>query len=313
MKNNNLLDDFHNLLDSKGYIGEIVSAIHIPELLNDIRKYHTRKEIYPELYNQYKSVFEFKPKADFDSIESIIILAVPVPQFRIIFQWRDKDFSLLIPPTYLYGRKIIEETHAFLECFFNTHGYNIIYAKLPFKTLAVRSGLARYGRNNISYVSNMGSFYRLCAFYSDFPADTHNWHQLKMMDACIECKACSLACPTKAISDDRFLLYHGRCLTYHNEQPDKIPFPKWIQPEWHNCLVGCLYCQKVCPANKHVRDWTEIGPNFTQEETKLFLNHISFEKLPEETKKKLRECELDEYLEVFARNIGVFMLSSQVP
>lgn len=313
MKNNNMLNDFHTILESKGYRGEIVSAVHIPELLNDIRKFHTRKEIYPELYNQYKSLFEFKPKADFDSIESIIIIAVPVPQFRVTFQWRNKNLSLLVPPTYLYGRKIIEETQDFLENFFSTHGYNITYARLPFKTLAVRSGLARYGRNNITYVPNMGSFYRLCAFYSDLPADSNNWHELKMMDLCIECTACRLACPTKAISDDRFLLYHERCLTYYNEQPGEIPFPQWIQPEWHNCVVGCLYCQKVCPANKDVSDWTEMGPNFTQEETKLFLNHISFEMLPEETKKKLRECELDEYLEVFARNIGGFILSSQVP
>jgi epoxyqueuosine reductase len=154
---------------------------------------------------------------------------------------------------------------------------------------------------------DIGSFYRLCAFYSDYSSEQDNWHELTMMDLCIECTACRYACPTKAISDERFLLFVERCLTYHNEQPGKIAFPRWIDPKWHNCVVGCLYCQKICPANKEVKDWIEMGPIFTQEETELFLNGVLFDKLPEKTKNKLVECELNEYLEVFARNLEVLL------
>jgi len=37
---------------------------------------------------------------------------------------------------------------------------------VPIDRLAVRGGLATYGRNNVTYVPGMGSFHRLSAFYS---------------------------------------------------------------------------------------------------------------------------------------------------
>jgi epoxyqueuosine reductase len=37
------------------------------------------------------------------------------------------------------------------------------------KRLAVRSGLARYGRNNVTYVEGMGSFLELSASLTDMP------------------------------------------------------------------------------------------------------------------------------------------------
>jgi epoxyqueuosine reductase len=36
---------------------------------------------------------------------------------------------------------------------------------LPLKSLAVRSGLAAYGRNNVCYVPGMGSFLELVGLY----------------------------------------------------------------------------------------------------------------------------------------------------
>jgi epoxyqueuosine reductase len=307
MNEQKILEKFHTILKSKGYKGEIISATHIPDILNDIQKHHKSGSIYPNLYDQYQSFFEFKPDVAFGDVKSLIVVAVPVPQFKITFQRNSKEISLIIPPTYLYGRKIADETQALLETLFKPEGYNLAYARIPVKTLAVRSGLAKYGRNNITYIPEMGSFYRLSAYYSDFPYNKSNWHELMMMDACKECSACRNACPTGAISDDRFLLHVERCLTYHNEQPGDIPFPQWIKHQWHNCLVGCLYCQKVCPVNKKVKNWTELGPTFTNGELSLFLSNTPFDKLPEETQKKLEENELFEYLEVFPRNIQVFL------
>jgi epoxyqueuosine reductase len=307
MNKGKLLEKFHTVLKSKGYEGRIVSANHVQDILNDIKKLDDHKEIYPALYQQYKNLFEFKPEASFSSIKSLIIVAIPVPQFKVTFRLNNKDLSLVVPPTYLYSQKIIDETQKLLYDIFSVEGYNVAYARIPFKTLAVRSGLARYGRNNISYISNMGSFYRLCGYYSDFESEEDNWHEFKMMKACKKCSACRLNCPTGAISNDRFLLHVERCLTYHNEQPREMQFPQWIKHEWHNCLVGCLKCQKICPENKMVKDWIEIGPSFTQQETELFLREIPFNELPEQTKEKLKKSELDEYAEVFSRNLQPFL------
>ncbi|MEE9378294.1 MAG: hypothetical protein V3V33_09695 [Candidatus Lokiarchaeia archaeon] len=81
---------------------------------------------------------------------------------------------MLIPPTYLYGLKVINEMIEFLTEILKPGEYNVAYARLPQKTLAVRSGLAEYGRNNITYIPGMGSFHRLTTLYSDFPTEEDN-------------------------------------------------------------------------------------------------------------------------------------------
>ena len=283
---NKIVQNFYKRLEEKGYKGKIVSAKHIPDLRQDVRKHHEAKLLDPDFYEQYKSYFEFKPDVDFAEIKSLFIISVPQPQFEAIFHWNNKKISLLIPPTYLYGRKVTDQLTEFLNEILRPSGYNAAYAMLPQKTLAVRSGLAEYGRNNITFVQGTGSFHRLTTLYSDFPTEEDNWQELQMMDMCKECSACTSKCPTEAIPTDRFLLRAERCITYHNEHPPEIPFPQWINPTWHNCLVGCLHCQKVCPANKKVINWTEPGPEFSEEETKLILNGQNLDQLPIKTKKK---------------------------
>ncbi|MFW9874874.1 MAG: 4Fe-4S double cluster binding domain-containing protein [Candidatus Thorarchaeota archaeon] len=298
---------FHETLEAKGYKGQIVNARRIPDLRDDIRKRHEQKLIYPPLYEEYKAYFEFEPKVEFDQIYSLFIIAIPDPQFKAIFHWKNEEISLIIPPTYLFGNDKVNQLKNLLANILDPKGYKVEYALLPQKTLAVRCGLAEYGRNNITYVPGMGSFQRLVAYYSDFPVEEDNWYELKMMEACKECSVCVRKCPTGAIPTDRFLLRVGRCLTYHNEQPGEIPFPGWIDPSWHNCVIGCLHCQKVCPANKQVKDWIEPGPIFTEEETKLLLSIQELEQLPAKLKKKLKIFDLIKYLEVFPRNLGIFL------
>ncbi|MFW9950188.1 MAG: 4Fe-4S double cluster binding domain-containing protein [Candidatus Thorarchaeota archaeon] len=294
-------------LEKIGYKATIVSAKHIPELKNDIKKYHDNNLLYPPFYETYKVYFEFKPEPEFEEINSIIVLTKPVPQFEAKFIWKGKHISLFIPPTYLYGQEIIDNAKNDLERLLTPDGNKVTYAIIPQKTLAVRSGLASYGRNNITYVPELGSFHRLIAFYSDFISVEDNWQELQMMDTCNNCNACVNKCPTKAIPTDRFLLRAEKCLTYHNEQPGNIPFPEWIDISWHNCLVGCLYCQKVCPANKKVKDWIEPGPSFSESETTLILNEQKFESLPDTLKEKLTNYDLINYFEILPRNLKVFL------
>jgi len=304
---NEIVQNFYKSLEEKGYKGKIVSGEHLPALRRDVTKHHDQKLLDPEFYEEYRSYFEFEPNADFPEINSLFIISVPQPQYKFLFHWKDKVIPLMIPPTYLYGRKIIDQMIEFLSEILKPHGYNVAYAMLPQKTLAVRSGLAEYGRNNITYVSGMGSFHRLTTLYSDFPTDEDNWQELQMMDLCKECSACTTKCPTRAIPTDRFLLRVERCITFHNEHPGEIPFPEWIDPEGHNCLVGCLHCQKVCPANKKVIDWTEQGPEFSEEETFLILHRKDYDELPIKTKEKIEKFDLVNYYEVLPRNLSIFL------
>jgi len=307
MSENTIIENFFKILESKGYKGTIITAKQIPNLQKVVKKINDEKLLDPEFYNEYKKYFEFEPKTDFGEVKSLFMVAMPLPQYEIIFNWKNKEVPLRVPPTYLRGRALINEAKTFLTELLKPSGYSVEFARLPQKSLAVRVGLAKYGKNNITYIPGMGSFHRLFTFYSDFPFEQENWQELRIMDLCKECSACVYNCPTGAIPKDRFLLRAERCLTFHNEHPVDVPFPDWIDPSWHNCLVGCLHCQKVCPANEKVVNWIEPGPSFSEEETKLLLNGTTVENLPEKTKRKVEEHGLGYYLSVYPRNLGVLL------
>jgi epoxyqueuosine reductase len=109
------------------------------------------------------------------------------------------------------------------------------------------------------------------------------------------------ACPTKAIVSDRFQLYAERCLTFHNERSEA--FPQWLSPSWHNCLVGCMICQKVCPANKEVVKWIEAGATFDHDETHLILEGVPKERLQQGTLAKIKSQGMMPYYDVLRRNL----------
>lgn len=155
-------------------------------------------------------------------------------------------YAFIIPPTYSTetDKRVIERLTGYLD----EHGYKIFHAILPEKPLAVQSGLAAYGRNNITYINGWGSFFRLTAYYSDMPCNTDHWDDYVLLDQCANCNACIKKCPTNAISNAKIRVLAERCLTFINEGMND--FPDWVDPGWHQCLIGCMVCQDVCPVNK---------------------------------------------------------------
>ncbi len=238
--------------------------------------------------------------------KSLIVVAVPRPQSQAVFTWNGESRALLLPPTYVAYEETRKRVEDFLAGILEPKGYRIARTKLPLKLLAVRSGLGLYGRNNICYVPGMGSFLQLVAVYSDLPCQKDSWQEIRMMKSCQSCNACRLKCPTEAISSDRFLLHAERCIVFHNEKKGNIPFPEWMDPSWHNCLVGCLHCQKICPENKDFLQWIEGREEFSEEETALLLQGVALDQLPTATARKLKKLDLIEYLDSLPRNLGVF-------
>ena len=214
---------------------------------------------------------------------------------------------VIIPPTYLHGDQDDRKVMNLLSDTLYPLGYHLAEALIPKKLLAVSSGLGSYGKNNICYVQGMGSFIRLVAFYSDLPCGEDNWQEPRMLEACLKCNVCGNKCPSGAISTDRFLLRAERCITYHNEKPGNIPFPAWLDPAWHNCFVGCMICQRVCPQNRDYLHNVEDGPTFSQEETALLLKGLDIDRLPVTLGDTLTRCDLAKFLEIFPRNLHVLL------
>jgi epoxyqueuosine reductase len=303
MKDEKLLQELHSKLDEEGCRGRTVSVRHLCDLREDIERNRTGGLLNEEFYQERLTHFSFTPADVLPGAESLIVVAAPQPQIKVVFTWHGESTQVIVPPTYTNETdKKVERT---LSHVLNHHGYHIARASIPLKLLAVRSGLGDYGRNNICYVPGMGSFHRLVAYYSDIPCSDENWREPQMMERCQNCQACLRICPTGAIAADRFLVRAERCITFHNERP--TGFPAWIDRSWHNCLVGCMRCQKVCPKNNGFLDWIQGDLAFSEEETSCILNSTSVDRFPPETAKKLEQLNLLEDSLLLGRNLGMLL------
>ena len=243
--------------------------------------------------------------------KSLFILATAAPQYRVTFTHHDLPRHAILPPTYKHYQRTGQVAGEVLAKLIKPTGYQSWRAPLPLKLLAVRSGLGRYGRNNICYIPGLGSFHQLAAFFSDLPCPEDDWQEPQMMDACQDCTACLRNCPTGAIVSDRFLLHAERCLTFHNEKPSDIPFPKCFDPSWHNSLIGCMRCQLTCPQDQDFWKYIEEGPVFSTEETGWIFAGLPLEQLPARTRHKLECFDLVTQMEVMPRNLPALFLSGK--
>ena len=293
-------------IEKQGFQGKIVSIAHLKELQKEIEVHRKKGLLDKELYDAYLASFDFEGQRKLAGANSLIIISVPQPQVRIVFVREDKSYPVIIPPTYCFSTD--DQVADLLEAHLGPQGYRLRKVRLPQKLLAVRSGLAQYGKNNITYVKGSGSFHRPVVFISDFPCESDGWGEPTVMGPCEKCSACVKTCPTAAVGSDRFLLHAERCLTFLNERPQD--FPGWLSPAWHNSLVGCMICQKVCPANKDVLKWAESGAAFDNAETDLILNGVSEEQLPQETFEKLKKQGMMAYYDVLGRNLKTLIEKS---
>ena len=290
-------------LRAYGCESRIVSIRVLRELESAIESRHQCGDLDKRFYREKLSFFRFHPPDDLPEAKSLIVIAVPQPLVRATFVWNGGARQYIVPPT--YDASVNANAEDLLTRTLEPDGYRVAPSALPLKLLAVRTGLAAYGKNNICYVQGMGSFHRLMAFYSDLPSDEYSCGDPTMLERCRKCSACIKACRTHAIDPDRFLLHAERCLTFLNE--DTASFPDWVDPSWHHCLIGCMHCQTICPENKRPVHWVEAGPTFSEEETSLLLQGVSSSQAPCELAQKLDSLGLLEYLNILPRNLKVLL------
>jgi epoxyqueuosine reductase len=294
-------------LHREGCKTAVANICHLKDLQNEIEERLRNRQFDQEFAKEHIFRFKFAPPSELTDAQSIIIIAMPRLPTKAIFNWKQIRKAFILPPTYTaYDQKRLH-VEALVADAVGKLGYHISPPNLPLRLLAARCGLTRYGRNNIAYVEGMGSFMRLTAVYSDMPPTGDVWVESQMMPQCQSCDLCQNACPTGAISSERFLLHAEKCITYHNEKRGNIPFPSWIDPAWHNCIVGCMKCQAACPQNKPYLSQVGETVEFTSDETRLLLQGASVKQIPPETWEKLRLLSLTDYLEELPRNLSVLL------
>ncbi len=295
-------------LHQRGYPARQVAVEHVREMQAEFEERHRQGLFDEEFYQECLAELSFDLPAELPGARSLVIAAVPRPQTRAIFTWRGQRHELIIPPTYTHYRETTQDWLDWVSGILAPLGYHAVKPGLALKLLAVRSGLAAYGRSNITFVQGLGSFLQLVGAYTDLECVEDSWGEARMMERCQDCQACRRHCPTGAIRSDRFLLQTDRCLVYHNERDAQIPFPSWIDPSWHNCLIGCIRCQQACPENRKYRDWIEETEEFTEEETALLLENVSSEQFPAEMTAKLGRIDVLRFIKVVPRNLAAILL-----
>jgi epoxyqueuosine reductase len=252
-------------------------------------------------WRSYVNSFQYAAPKTLADARSLIIMATPLKIAKITFNDAGQKHDLLIPTGYADdGFKLADYQNLLFDNGVVKKGQKLEMARLPLKQLAVRSGLAEYGKNNITFIEGYGSFHQLLAFYTDQPLEDH-WGRLKMLRLCKGCSICLKACPTGAIRENDFVIDPARCITLYNELPD--PIPAWIPASAHNALVGCLKCQLTCPGDEDViRNRWDLG-EVTQAETAMLLSGKVDKALHQKVTSRLSRFPYAEDFAYFSRNL----------
>jgi len=249
---------------------------------------------------------DFRPPDELSETASVVVVVMPSPPAEATFVWRGEQRRLGVPSNYPRNDENEAGVWQAIDELLAPHGVRRAATRLPEKLLTVSCGLARYGRNNVAYVGEWGSYIQLVTRYVDLPCDEVEWTGPVLLERCHDCDACRRACPTGAIGDDRFPLYVERCLTFHNENAGELP--AWIDATAHNSLIGCVRCQRVCPADAGVRDWVGEKAAFDEGETALLLDASRHGELSAGTRGKLQRLGLlADYLPPLPRNLALLL------
>ncbi len=257
------------------YQYRIVSLDHFPELQEHMDRLRQTGQLgdHPAFLHYMKSR-TFLPPENFPDAKFVIVLAYFKPHAQVTLEYKGNSHSTMVPSPYhddldenelleLVRSQILPQSTSRVE----------VTQSIPVKTLATKSGLAKYGRNNICYVPHFGSSITIRTFLTDYgftTGVTDPLGEMKMLPECESCKVCQKLCPNQCISPDHFVIDVNRCLTLHNEIVSEIP--PWVSEKAHNALIGCLKCQLYCPVNREIRDLQNKLPTITEEEVQAILD-----------------------------------------
>ena len=308
---------FPNLAQSPTEVPEITyryrtfSVEHLKEAVDFYEQLKREGKISEQAtFRRYISKFTADLPEEMPNARSLIVMATAARMMYVNFHWNDKVYDLIVPPSYFDDGSTMEQMLNIVQTEIikePDHQIKNTY-KIPLKLLAVRSGLGKYGRNNICFVDGMGTFLVLWAFFTDFQFPEDHWGEIQMVEACENCKICRSLCPTKAIPDENFIINAGNCLSLYNEVPGE--FPAWIPAKAHNALMGCIKCQLHCPVNREVVRQAGRFEDISAEETGKILRGEPDPKLLASLSDKLKDFYPGtdaKYFPVFTRNLSALI------
>ncbi len=289
------------------YAYRTMSVKHFPEMqayIDGLKR--TNRLSWNKTYRSYIDEMSFTLPEEFQDAKSVIVMSVFTRLMRVNFHLNGRAYEVALPPQYydagvstehlkdLIRKDIVKRPDCRLERTTSLH----------LKHLAVRSGLGKYGINNLSYVEGMGSYITLYAFLTDYRFSEDHWQEIAVMDACKNCPICYSICPTNCITRENFVIDVGHCITLYNEIDGH--FPRFILPSMHNALMGCMKCQVKCPENEKYSRMTGRLEDVSEEETRKILAGLPDRELLDSLRHKLKKfppgCQKDLF-PILTRNL----------
>ncbi len=267
------------------------------------------------VFRSYVDDKSFRLPASFAGATHFVAVAVYRRLVKVNVPYKGQLYSVMIPPNYRTPEFTVDQIRAaVIKKAIGQDGYKVDNAQrsLYRKHLAVRSGLAKYGRNNICYVDGIGSMLSLYAFYTDYVFHDDCWTDVQMMDSCKRCRICYDQCQTGAITTGRFVIDVDRCLPLYNEVAGEIP--EWVPKNAHDSLIGCMRCQLKCPANRDVIARGIQLDDLTETEAAAILNGVADDDAESALCDKLRVSTpetLSADLPVFSRNLRALIAAQK--
>ena len=158
-------------LEERGFLARVVSIDRLRDLEEEIEGRHRGGAFDEEFYQEDLTNFVFDLPASIPGARSLIVVSVRQPVVRFTFSWKGERVPVIVPPTYLHWEATDRQAEERLDRVLGAVGYRVAPMLVPKKLLAVRSGLAEYGRNNVTYIPGRGSFHRLVVFCSNMPCE----------------------------------------------------------------------------------------------------------------------------------------------
>lgn len=277
---------------------KVISIEHLKELRRIIENFKDQEELNDFQKWIINKLYQFQiPREDF-KVNSIILIAIHHPFYAkvdFIKEGKKKTFLSLVNCDF-------NKTEEYLRKFVEENGYSIKLAKnLPMKRLGAHSGLAKYGRNNITYINGLGSNFTYATYFSDMMCEEDTWGKVENAANCSNCNLCIKHCPTGAILKNRFLIDNQKCLSCINEVPGE--FPDWLSKTAHHTLYDCLICQRICPMNYKQMDTVIENISFTEEETNMLLAGKATDSFSNEFKRKIYRLGINKWYDAIPRNL----------
>lgn len=208
-------------------------------------------------------------------MKTIIVLSYPYHSIsKVTLHYDNRTLNTTIPAGYYNYYQKNQQFYDKLTDTLKANNIQYVDINIPLKNLAVRLGLAEYGRNNVTYVDGYGSYHYLIAVACDKRfTETYNpkLNEPHQMIECASCNLCINSCPMGAISENNYLIDMQKCISLYNQELNE--WPNWILKEKVRFLIACGACQMCCPRNhgliKQINTY-----EFSVEETMAIVNDV---------------------------------------